>query len=1321
MSQAGSSDISRRKLIEKALFAIPTNELRALIPDPAVLGSGSGLPRPTFADEVASRYVDRNETARLVPCRLTFSELVIEKSKERAFVKEFLDQLKVALPGISEEPLAATVLSRDSDDDPAIVQLTLSFSRAEQLKCLLDTPALLSYTPLLKFSKFDSQYWSAKLGPATASAGTPIGLPAGDVIARLDQMEKKYLDIKDKKNIVESYHEIMKRTNPYEARMEMLRQIEDGSTVVPITGDPPPNPRFPWSGVDGVLSPRAKDAPSEKSGYINMIDPDEGAGRGMVRTFPPDATVVVTKNAIDSAIQQLSVDGVQLSAASAEINRRLEEAVENVELTRIAAAGLVSPQVLEQLVIQSTLKREQQRQKDELRVLKAWEQDGVASVERENAMLYMQRLYAMATGDEEALAALDSGDRKILNPSEFRQKKMHAISQASRAVAPSYNSESTNTVGVTMHVVRGSNLPKDSECFVRAKAGASTEVQTGTVSDGNWEEELFFEFEKSSNSSNHLELMLFQYNSFGRDVLLAQAFITLDSIRDTDGQVGVWVLNGVGGESASLSLRFDVESDQREAFTQFGGPGKQTGVKNAAYKTDLQLTQNLLRERNMDYIADQVEMIEEERRRLEAKIGGHVFDPKQVSLTVPLGADYVPSWAENNPKDQQDPEPAAMSGLRQVEKPFPTYEALYKELVGFVQRGHLGTPEGRQLSYDFCYIGQSKLDFAKDPKLLDYLSLMSDVLVEYQADFPVIVTGLSTTCSMFAAVRDDVNNRQRQISLVLFEAATRSLPLVDKDSLLADQVLTALALVLVLPASLQATDAHIDFGLFMWEKVREPVQVEQILQIFGFCRSGFRKSEQLEAILLALERFRFNPISVQRALIAFTAVTPTSSGSAGGEGGAVKIKKQQQQILKKLDEIELIVVAAGMYADNPGIQVAAIDALSAIANGSNSAAERIENIAGPVVFDQSFERNKSNGSVQASVARFILKLADIRLKEFNLPESMTVLFRIACESESIETALVALAAMRACLSSARRDTIYNVAESTAFDFVSKMENRIPADASIARESCISIEAFMAVADVREILIKAGVTSVPLKAISSHSTEYPRLVKQFLSCLHAVVLASTKAAFQFARLDGVQSIMNLALFPTGGASEWRCFAILADACSVEETKKQFSPDDDIDRIIALIEKQGRLGTGDSENALQGIRVIGEIAFNSSFSTLELFSKVNDTVKVCFGGSGQINFAFQPVIWGLLNRKIPQKTQSRFDRLTSPNGKDLTLPLSESLLKEYNIWVTAQGGSQVGANVAKTKSEREESSKGFLESLTDMMAPSVSEETGKKKQR
>jgi hypothetical protein len=269
---------------------------------------------------------------------------------------------------------------------------------------------------------------------------------------------------------------------------------------------------------------------------------------------------------------------------------------------------------------------------------------------------------------------------------------------------------------------------------------------------------------------------------------------------------------------------------------------------------------------------------------------------------------------------------------------------------------------------------------------------MSDVLVEYQADFPVLVTGLSTACNMCSSAGDEDLRRKKQIAMVLFEAASRSLPLVEKDPLLADQVLTALSLVLVDASSsgFQVGNEHVDFALLMWSKVREPLQVEQIMQILGFCKSGqYRRSDQLTAISAALERFRFSPASVQRTLIALSAVT----SSPGGSQSTVVINAPKKSV------IELVVVAAGMYADNPGIQVAAIDALSALASVSSSAAARIENLASPVIFDQSLERNKKNHLVVQSVARLILKLADLRLKEFNLPEALSVLLKIITAAE----------------------------------------------------------------------------------------------------------------------------------------------------------------------------------------------------------------------------------------------------------------------------------------------------------------------------------
>ena len=1250
------------------MYSIPTSELKEIVGGEN--GNDSKLPQASRNRDLVGSRERGPDAGKIVSCRLSFPELLVEKGKEKAFVQELSDQLRVALSGIGAESLPATCIGRKSDEEPVMVQVSIPLFRGEQLKSLLAAPGLLTYTPLLKFAKFDNQYWIHSSGAAKAYEEAGLSFPAPDVLARLDEMEKRYMDIKERKNIVESFHEIMKRTNPYEQKMEALRRIENPPNPFPgedLPEQPAPVPSFPWSGVSGVLSPRAKAPPPPPEGFQYIIDPSNSKTepQPVVRAQPPSATAVLAKNALEMALQQLSIDGVQLNAASSEIARRLDEAEEHSELRRIAAAGLASPQVLEQLVVQSTLKREQARQRDELTVLKAWEKDAVASAERENNMLYMQKLYALATGDEAAAAQLENGEHVILNPEQVRKRREQIAEQSIKAMMPT-SSNRREKIGLYIDVIRGSNLPINTECFVRFRV-AEMETQTSTISDGgNWNERLLIEWTIPGRGS--LDILLYQYNSVGRDVLLGKTAIPLSQVRDTDGQSGVWVL---GGEAAgiapmSLSLKFTLEDP--------------TAV--SAYKGGLQATQNIMRERNMDFIQDQVERVEEERRRLNNRIddlsgqsASLGFFPGQPPVPGQAGSEEaIPGPFGASGSGQSGVSPVALvsgGGLREVERPSPSYDSVFSELVELIKRGQLSSPEGRQLAYDFSYLGQSKRDFGKDKKLLDYLSVQSDVLAQFNGDFPIQIAGLCSVCVMLMAVGEDPAKR-RQISLVVWEAANRNLSLASQDSLLAEQVLTALALISQPP---RTGSELVEFALNMFTRAKEPIQLEQILQVLLYCKSSYRQADQIKLSLTVLERYRFNPKTVERALTVLSMLhsLPATTIPSPATG-----------------DVELVVVAAGMYADNASIQVAAIEALSAMAGASAQYCDQIENLVSPVVLDQSLDRNQNHNGVQLGVARLLLKLADYRPKNFNVPEAIPVLLKIIGASSlpgNVEAVLVSLAAIRACHTSAKsRDAqLYNISDPVAGQFVSSIEQQLVSDASIAREACLTIEAIISNPDVREALIKAGIVAVPLKSLQAHSTEYPKMVKQFLSALHSLVLLSPRAAYQLARLDGVQVLMNLGLY---ASSEWRTLAILSDACCVAETKSQFQPNDDIERLVALIEKSA----SDTEVILQSVRLIGEIAFNSKFSMKDLFRRVHEPINVELGGAGQVNFPLQPTLWAILNKRIPQKNQDKLERLTTPNGRDLVLPVSDSIIRDYNLWVTSQGGAEAGASIANRKGNK-----------------------------
>ena len=1286
------SEITRRKLIEKAVYSIPTKTLKELIPKDSSVDSSleAKLASKSAVEEVMStRKSGLSDPGRLVPVRMTFPDLIIEKSKERDFLKELSSQLKVGLSGIGDEPLAATVLPRLDDSQAAVVQLSLPLLRAEQLRSILSSSVnLLSYTPLLRFGKFDDQFFANSTG--SANIREPIAFPAPEIVSRLDEMERRYLEIRDRRNLIESFHQIMKLTNPYDARVLQLDNANNAPDLLKADSFDGPI-RFPWEPIP---------VPERSEGYDPIYSGKDLPG-AVVRGMPPNATVVLAKNAMETAMQQLSIDGVQLSAASAEITRRIEEAEEAGELGRIADAGLASPAVLEQLLAHSTLRREQQRQTDELKVLAAWEKDQLNAGIRENNLAYMQRLFALATGDDDTLAELDGGDRNILDPKKLAESRKIVAKE----VEKSWTRQKSQRVGVVFTVGKGSNIPQGKNTFVRVSASSQISGQTSSSMDGNWDEEIFLEIR-----SNKVQLGLYEYNALGLDTLLAACEV---NVRDTNDQVGIWILNPAepGDVSPSIGITISVEkgAEKFDAYSRIL-PG---GRIPSDFPSDLQSSQNYLRERNMDWIFDQVERVEEERHRIEGKIG-HLQNAKSVSR------DVVPSEGEISwpiePTVQADEHPIVqrvavsdpivgiavstnLPPLRQVAKPFPTYESLYKELRGFVEQGKLG--EVRQLCFDYVYVGQGKLDFHRDPKTMDYLSLISDVLSHFRDDVPIVVAGLNCLCVMIGG--EGLN--RAAIGLVLWEAAARSIPLAQTDTLLSDQILTSLSLV-VHPA----TNFVIDFVLSQFEAAREPIQLEQVMQLVATFHTQYRLADQISAVLSVLERCRFNQQIVLRALIALVSVWEIAGQTEDVSvhkreedvpavrvykvGGDTRIHRGVHRVGFPEDgsDIQLVVVAAGMYVDVSFVQVAAIDALCAIVNVSTKNAEMVENILSPVLFDQSFDRNQTVASVHASLAKLVLRIADIRGDKFNVPESVGVLMRIvAYNVESVSTQIIALAAIRICFKTSRP------VASLAPDFVSGLERGLP-DASLAKEACLTIEALVAGSvDLRESLIRAGVVSIPLLSFKMHSVEYPRMAKNFLSALQACVSSSNRGAFQFARLDGVQILMDLS-----NGKEWRIWAILADSCTVEEARKSFSPDDDIARILEMLSRIGREGDPDIEVVLQSVRLVGEIIFNSSMSTNEIFEKINSLVRPWFTHT---RWSIPTVLWGLLCKKIPPHN----NRFTTPTGSELTFELSQGLVREYNVWVTTQGGAKAGAPLAKTAKEELPPSRGFVDSLTDLFEP------------
>jgi hypothetical protein len=525
--------------------------------------------------------------------------------------------------------------------------------------------------------------------------------------------------------------------------------------------------------------------------------------------------------------------------------------------------------------------------------------------------------------------------------------------------------------------------------------------------------------------------------------------------------------------------------------------------------------------------------------------------------------------------------------------------------------------------------------------------------------------------------------RRNQISVVLWECASKSLKMGYSDRLLADQLLSGLALVVGGPGN-KVGNEHIDFALYMSTIVRESAQFESIVQIFGNAKISYKLIDQIRVVLDLLERFRFSASMVQRTLTALAALY-----------GMVSEAEDSSSFTGDGHDVELVIVASGMYADSPSVQVAAVEALRAIAGTMSENVARIANVIAPAVLDQAFARNKEHDGLMLAVARLMLRLGDSSESNLDLPEAVPVLMRIVGTSTaSKETQLVALAAIRVCHCNAKKNG-YSVWENTGgsimAQFVTAVETNIAIDGSIAREACLTIESLMGPQSVelRDMLTRAGVVAIPVRALKLNTAEYPRILNQILAALHACVIGNSRGAIQFAKLDGVQQVLSVA--GLSGSAHWRTWALLADACIVaDEVRKNFDPDSDIVRVAELADKVGKDGSGDFEVIIQAMRVAGEIAFSSNFSTKEIFEKLNKSINPWWG-NGVVNFSTHCIIWAAVNRKLIPKGFDTFTRITSPNGRDLTFRLPDLVVKDYNFWVTGQGGSEVGATVMRMEED------------------------------
>ena len=501
--------------------------------------------------------------------------------KEEAFVSETKKQLCIAIPGLNTSELTCRP---ERVDNSVKAVVTIPNERVDQMRNLFSDRRFLAATPLLAQGEFsvidksDPQRVETLTGSKQTRQDTSV-----EMLKRLDDLQQQYAQTQNRRSLLSFFHQTMEATDEVKERAKRIALV--GRPPIPAQdqlADTSSLP-FPYRGYPGVLSPRAKPIPEK-----DLSNQEELPQTGNVRPVPPPAHLVFAKQGLDITLQHFTSTAQQMLSSNAEVGRMITEAEEVREARRLVEAGLVNPSTLDVWLQSASQKHEQGRQLDELKMQQVIEEERNNSIERENSMKYLKKIFAIATGDVDVEKQL-SGENEPMKPEELtkiKQKLRKDLLESRQSKIKGADS----TARFTVTVESAQNVPQtlllgghaDSYVLIRVISitGATVnEVQTRTAvgsAEPEWSESLYFEVSEFPAPPVSVEILLYGYNSVGRDTVLAQSKIDWDLWKRSakGGSVSCWVLKCEVLENTDipLNLRIDAGEDFSPRKVRYAQP-----------------------------------------------------------------------------------------------------------------------------------------------------------------------------------------------------------------------------------------------------------------------------------------------------------------------------------------------------------------------------------------------------------------------------------------------------------------------------------------------------------------------------------------------------------------------------------------------------------------------------------------------------------------------------------------------------------------------------------------------------------------------------
>ena len=289
-----------------------------------------------------------------------------------------------ATPALPAPTLKSAIDESDSDDGPRDVEIELELPqyKIDELLAQLQDEAssLKAEFPLAHVAAVSgsghrppTKHLSSAVSQAFGDSAALRNADQWDPLTKLAQfkhLQSRYAAVKEQMERAESTKRILQQV-PCAGASTPVQEPDTVPELTPPEFPPPGGLPFPYCGVPGVLSPRAKPPPDPSKDFtdgdwayeaVKEIIREEGPS---VHTRMTKEEVMLAKDGMDMTLNHLRTTGSRMVNEVRELERKMDEA-ENLAEVQFLAQN--EPELQDELVRQQRLIHEQQRLADEARL-----------------------------------------------------------------------------------------------------------------------------------------------------------------------------------------------------------------------------------------------------------------------------------------------------------------------------------------------------------------------------------------------------------------------------------------------------------------------------------------------------------------------------------------------------------------------------------------------------------------------------------------------------------------------------------------------------------------------------------------------------------------------------------------------------------------------------------------------------------------------------------------------------------------------------------------------------------------------------------------